>query len=187
MPDIIQLKITLKSIQPTIWRRVLVNWDFTFEELHLVIQCAMGWSNCHLYCFDFNGFRLSSSPEEDIDILNENEFEDASKVRLGSVLKMEKQKFRYDYDFGDGWIHEIEVEKFLPKENMVIYPVCIKGAMSCPPEDCGGVPGYTMLAAAMRNRSHPERKNFIAWLGHEFNPDEFNINKTNTLLSSLSE
>jgi hypothetical protein len=48
------------------------------------------------------------------------------------------------YDFGDSWEHVILVEKILPPEPGVKYPVCLTGRGACPPEDgvgCGATLG----------------------------------------------
>jgi hypothetical protein len=186
MPDIIQLKVSLKHSNPLIWRRILVEGDMSFEDLHLVIQYAMGWENCHLYCFNFDGIRLSSSPHVDDGYLEDNKFEDASIIRIGSVLKEHDQQFLYEYDFGDSWIHDVTVEQFLNRDKKIIYPVCLAGEMNCPPEDCGGIPGYLNLLEVMSGPDSPEKDDIIDWLG-SFDPEEFNIDYTNRLLSRLGD
>ena len=76
-----------------------------------------------------------------IDEFSDLNLKDESKARLNKVLSKPKQKMIYEYDFGDGWEHEILLEKVLPRDSMVRYPRCLGGARACPPEDCGGVHG----------------------------------------------
>ena len=48
------------------------------------------------------------------------------------------ERFTYEYDFGDSWIHDIRIEATLPIDPAKGYPVCIAGKCAAPPEDCGG-------------------------------------------------
>jgi hypothetical protein len=131
-PSICQFKATLKGIRPPIWRRFQVPNDITLYKLHLVLPDVMGWFNSHLYQFVIHG---TCYGDPDLD------FEpgaNARRVRLWQVLPQPKTRFLYEYDFGDGWQHEVVLEKVLPPVEGVRYPVCLEGARACPPEDCGG-------------------------------------------------
>ena len=67
--------------------------------------------------------------------------------------------FLYEYDFGDSWEHLVVVEKILsPEESPADLPVCSAGAWACPPEDCGGVPGYEGFLEAIRDPAHEEHQ-----------------------------
>lgn len=129
---ILQVKVRLLGISPMIWRRLLVPASYTLEELHGVIQAAMGWEGIHLYRFwiravHYGSFALCvSSPRVPLD---------AFRFRKGT-------KFVYDYDMTDFWRHEVRVEDRLEPEPGRSYPVCIAGDNACPPEDCGGPEGY---------------------------------------------
>ena len=46
--QVYQFKITLKSAKPPIWRRIQVPETYTFWDLHVAIQDAMGWRDYHL-------------------------------------------------------------------------------------------------------------------------------------------
>ncbi len=187
MDNIIQLKITLQGTKPPIWRRVLVDKTTTFEKLHHIIQIAMGWTNSHLYEFEINGYRITEQNEEFDDDFGDKSI-DASTVTLDSILADTKEKFIYTYDFGDGWDHKIVVEKFLSHDIQIKYPSCIGGKLSCPPEDCGGIPGFYNLIDIIGNKRHPERKEMLKWLGDKYDADYFDkdeVNKELALLNSL--
>lgn len=176
MNDIIQLKITLKGTQPPIWRRILVDKSITFSQFHYIILTTMGWDGEHLYEFKVNGSRIG---EPHID--GGGKLIDASKKYIGSVISDTKVKFEYTYDFGDNWEHLIKVEKFLPKDENVKYPICIDGELNCPPEDCGGVWGFYDLLETIKNKKHPEHKDMLEWLGGKYDPEYFDkelINKS---------
>ncbi len=175
---IFQLKITLKDIRPPVWRRVQVR-DCSLADLHEVIQVAMGWENYHLYDFEVGGERYTDPRGmDDLDM------EDAGRVRLGQLAPKEKAKFRYTYDFGDNWQHEVLVEKILPPQEGREYPVCIAGKRACPPEDVGGPWGYTEFAEAIRDPEHEQHEEFLEWRG-EFDPEGFDLEAVNKQLKRL--
>lgn len=178
--SIYQLKITLKDFRPPIWRRVQVNSDITLGKLHQIIQSSMGWTNSHLHGFSIGGVEYGQPlPELDLEIKNEQ------KVKLSKVVTGEKQKFFYTYDMGDSWEHEILVEKVLPHDPLVRYPVCITGKRACPPEDCGGVWGYAEFLEAIQQPDHPEHESMLEWVGCAFDPDAFILSEVNQLLQQI--
>ncbi len=191
MDDIIQLKITLKWTKPPIWRRVQVDRKTTFFELHHIIQIAMGWENYHLFQFNFDGDRIGEPSEEDIDFFNfgfgsgRKKRIDASTVTLDSFITEVKEKFEYEYDFGDGWIHQILVEKFLPRDSTKVYPVCTGGKRNCPPEDCGGVGGFYYMLEAIKDKKHPDYNHLTEWLGGDFDTEYFDKDDINVGLKYL--
>lgn len=184
MDEIIQLKITLAHTKPSIWRRILVDKQTTFFELHHIIQIAMGWQNYHLFEFKVNNYRIGE-PDDEFGYHGSNQVLDAKEVTLDRLIIEHKEEFRYEYDFGDSWSHKIVVEKFLTKEKSLNYPHCIDGKLNCPPEDCGGIPGFYNLIEIMENKKHPERKEMLAWLGAEYDPEVFNKEQVNKTLELL--
>ena len=182
MPNILQLKITLRDIEPKIWRRFLVSDRLTFDKLHEVIQEIMGWDNYHLYEFKFGAIRIILSDEG---YLEENEI-DPEKVKIYEYLNKEKQKCEYIYDFGDTWEHEIIIERIIPDkvEDADNYPKCIDGERACPPEDCGGTGGYERLIEVLKTGKDSlgeNAKELKEWLG-EWNPEKFDTNEINKSL-----
>jgi len=173
-----QLKITLKDIRPPIWRRVQVLSSTTLQQLHLIVQEVMGWDNYHMHFFSIAGIDYGQSqPEFNV--------RSTDTVKLSQVVKGEKSKFSYTYDFGDSWEHEILVEKELPSSPNTNYPVCITGKRACPPEDCGGSWGYAELLEIISDPSHPEYEERMQWVGESFNPDTFDINEVNQRLQEF--
>jgi len=180
--DIYQLKVTLKGARPPIWRRFQVKGGARLDKLHLFLQVIMGWSNYHLYQFTIDGVAYGE-PHPDY----EDDMEDAAKVRLSDLAPGEGFKFDYMYDFGDSWEHRILVEKILPPQEGVHYPVCLAGKRACPPEDCGGVWGYEELLETIRDPEHEQYDEMMDWLGGEFNPEAFDLNEVNERLSGRLE
>lgn len=184
MHDIVQLKITLLHTDPPIWRRLLVETEASFLELHYIIQIAMGWESRHLFEFRVGDHRFQEF-REDMDPPEDKGITDALEVSLGQILSGRKQEFTYEYDFGDGWRHQVEVEKFLPSDDEVAYPFCIEGQLNCPPEDCGGVPGFYRMLKILGNKRHPERKEMLEWLGDDYDPKYFNPDEVNEELQDF--
>lgn len=169
-----QLKITLVDIEPSIWRRLQVPGNTRLPDLHLMLQAAMGWYNCHLHSFTIDDMDYGAADDDFDDSLI-----DHKRVRLDQVVQRAKARFTYLYDFGDGWEHEIVVEKSLPPESGVNYPVCRAGEQHCPPEDCGGAYGYEEFLEAIRNPRHEEHENMLEWIGGSFDPDSFDVDAIN--------
>ncbi len=93
------------------------------------------------------------------------------------------QKFRYNYDFGDYWEHQIVVEKLLPRDPEIAYPTCIKGKGNCPPEDCGGIYGFYGLLEALADPKHPDHEDMREWVGEDYYPDHFDLAEINQRLA----
>jgi len=179
-----QLKVTLKHIRPPIWRRVLVPAEMSLADLHDVIQMAMGWCDGHLHAFRAGGREYSLPDPINDDLFGAPEIDERSAV-LRAVARHEKDKLTYEYDFGDGWEHEVVVEKILPREQGKDYPVCVTGRRACPPEDCGGPWGYGAFLEAIANPHHPDHKEMTEWIGDDFDPGAFDLQAVNERLAAL--
>ena len=178
--SIYQIKVTLRDSKPPIWRRVLVPSDITLAKLHNILQAVMGWYDAHLHQFIVGGVYYGvPDPDYFIEIKSER------RVRLNQIVAGERFKFIYEYDFGDSWEHELLVEKTVPPEKGVRYPVCIKGKRACPPEDVGGVWGYAEFLEAIRDPEHPEHEDYLEWVGGEFDPEAFDLDDVNATLSHI--
>ncbi len=178
---IYQIKISLKGFSPKIWRRILVHPDLFLPDFHKIIQTTMGWENYHLHQFIANGIEFTQKSEDD-DWWDNVKSVDYENVKISDLLVEEKDKIIYEYDFGDGWEHDIVLEKILPVESGVKYPICIGGKNNCPPEDVGGVSGYAYMLEVLSNPKHEEYEMFIEWLGGPFDPEYFDKNEINELL-----
>ena len=138
--DIAILRIELVDIEPLIWRRVAVRTSMNFKALHSVIQAAMGWLDYHLWEFAAGERKYGMLIPNDPD-WNER-IENAATTRLSALLKGDVREVGYVYDMGDNWQHRITVEKLKAAEPRAQYPQFLGGERRCPPEDCGGIPGY---------------------------------------------
>ncbi len=109
--------------------------------------------------------------EDDLFLGREVISEHAQKI--ANWFSMENRVANYIYDFGDGWEHKIELEKILPRDENIEYPICIAGKRACPPEDCGGIWGYGEFLEAIRNPEHERHEELLEWVGGEFDPESF--------------
>lgn len=177
-PAVFQLKISLKGSKPPIWRRILIESACTLEDLHFAIQSAMGWSNSHLHAFEIVGREYGPIYEDDQDL----DFEDEADYALWQVIRKERQKFLYRYDFGDDWEHEIVLEKKLPADPDLEYPRCIAGELACPPEDSGGLYGYYNKLAVLGDPDSKYYKEIAEWMGADWDASRFDLDEANANL-----
>ena len=176
-----QIQIALKGSKPKIWRRILISSDTLLPDFHYVIQAVMGWTNSHLHQFIKNRTFYTQRLEDD-DYWEEMNNVDYSEMKISDLLKKEKDKIIYEYDFGDGWLHDIILEKIDTTGENKILPVCLIGKNNCPPEDCGGIWGYANMLEILKHPDHEEYEEYIEWLGGEFDPKYFNKDEINDVL-----
>ena len=181
-----QLKVELPPINPPIWRRLLVRGDMNLGLLHAVIQIAMGWTNSHLHDFLIGEERYTDLTFEADLPIGEEPDDDEEQAVLMTVAPRARARFVYEYDFGDSWEHLVRVEKILePDASFQGFAKCLDGARACPPEDCGGAWGYKDLLKIIKNPKHKEHESMMEWLGGEFDPEAFDIEKTDKYLKKL--
>ncbi|MBW3469134.1 plasmid pRiA4b ORF-3 family protein [Arthrospiribacter ruber] len=170
----LKLKINLENMPFPIYRKVLVPSDIQMDELHLVIQVAMGWENAHLYQFSDKKGRSKIMVQREVEKdefwggLHGDEF-NADEISLMEFLAYTDGKtFWYWYDFGDDWWHKISIQKVTKKDLADTFgdtPFCTEAKGLCPPEDCGGPWGFANLEEAINEPKHPEYKEYREWLG----------------------
>lgn len=136
----------------------------------------MGWTNSHLHAFR-KGMEQYGAPSREFPGMFTNE-RDVPLDRLVHI----GGKLIYEYDFGDGWEHELKVEKAFAGEPKARYPRCTEGRLACPPEDCGGPWGYEHLLDVLRDPKHEEHEEMREWIGGDFDPEAFDLDEINRML-----
>ncbi|CAM3276451.1 plasmid pRiA4b ORF-3 family protein [Filibacter tadaridae] len=196
------LKVTLRLENRQVWRRLVVPVNKTFDQLHQIIQTAFGWQDCHLHDFHVYGNEFNSESN-----LTEGHPEKIQKpiIKLvcdpeafsypGEVdMKLEKgvmlseyipacEMLTYNYDFGDDWKHDIEVESYIENYESN-YSVCLDGEGNTPPEDVGGEHGYEEFLKVLADPNHPEHEHLTNW-GRMQQYQDFAIDGVNRSLKGL--
>ena len=164
---VFELEVKLRGIEPPIWRTLEMPGASSVEDVHFAIQVAMGWTNSHLHQFDIDGTHYGM-----VDVDEAAELEDERAYSLEGLVRS-GSSFVYEYDFGDGWEHDVKVVKV----TTVAKPPhrrCLAGARACPPEDCGGPGGYANLLEALANPAHKEHHSLVEW-SDGFEPERFTL------------
>jgi hypothetical protein len=170
-----RLKITLDGLRPPIWRRIEIAGDTKLPAVSRALLTCMGWEDYHLHAFRCRDAVYGPrDPDFNDGMINE------ARVALAQIAPNVKDRFIFDYDFGDGWEHKVVVEAIGVAS--LETPRCTAGARACPPEDCGGVPGYIELVRILGDPAHDEYAAVRRWAGPDFTPDHFDIATVNERL-----
>lgn len=167
---IYRLKVTLRDIRPPIWRRVELSADTSLFDLHGVLQAAMGWTDSHLHQF-IHRDTYYGPPDREFGMPMASE----RRTKLHDLLERPKDRFVYEYDFGDSWEHDVVLEEIAEAQPGVRYPRVVGGKRACPPEDVGGSPGYLEFIAAISDPYHEEHQAMLDWVGGRFDPEDFDV------------
>jgi hypothetical protein len=164
---------------PPAWRRLLVPGGLRMDKLSKILQITMGWNNSHLHVFLVgelsHGMHADDYPEDEID---------ETEVTIHSAL-LSQRRVVYEYDFGDGWEHDIAIESATRQPFGLKFAVCIDGQHACPPDDIGGPGGYRNFLAVVADPAHKEHQSYVEWYGSEFDPFEFDLGVINAELQRL--
>jgi len=177
---LLQVRVTLADVaDPPVWRRVLIPSAYPLDRVHAVIQGTMGWENSHLHVFRVGGESYAAAdPDGEVGYLDETKF------RLGDVVAG-VDRLDYEYDFGDGWEHALVVEARTVAQDGVAYPACVAGEGACPPEDCGGSPGFAEFKAVLAGPPSAERDELLTWAGGAYDPGRFDVSAANAAVSAI--
>ncbi len=177
-----QLKISLNGTKPLIYRIVLVPNDIKLEKLQIIIKELMHWEDHHSHQFATDS-KINMNIYVDKDLEEES---DEKKYTINDLCLKENDSFYYIYDLEDNWTHTIENQKILPYDSSRIYPVCIEGARNAPPDDTGGILGYSVLLDILKDPNHEEYQDMIEFIGNpNFDSEYFDINEINKKLAEI--
>jgi Plasmid pRiA4b ORF-3-like protein len=160
LDNILQFCVWLEDVEPHVWRRIQVPDSLTLNQLHRVVQIVMGWQNSHLHDFTLWGKRYGEpNPEDEENMIDER------TVRLRDLPFSIGGSMSYAYDFGDDWRHQVVLEKTGSADPEAIYPACIAGERSAPPENVGGAGGYAEFLEAISDPNHEDHDAMLEWAG----------------------
>jgi hypothetical protein len=157
----------LIGTEPLVTRTFKVSAKTTMYELHHIIQVVMGWTNSHLYQFNVGEEVITDTRLVDDEL---GPVTDVKGVMVTQVFSQVGNTITYEYDFGDGWMHHLELVEISTHPIDEVLPQIIGGENACPPEDCGGIHGYKELKEILLNPKHPEYKSSKIWVGSKFDP-----------------
>ena len=176
------LNVQLLDVEPTVQRRIVVSSDTLLPKLHKILQAVMGWEDAHMHQFIVGRtFYCSPIPEFMENAVN------SKAVKIGQLLQRKGSKILYEYDFGDGWMHEIKLEKTVDPNDYPTLPLCLAGENACPPEDCGGPWGFAELMETLKHPEDPGYPDAIEWLGEDYSPQLFDLEAVQKMLKRLQE
>ncbi len=177
----LQYRLSVKDVEPEIWRTVLVSSDTTLAKLHSILQVLMGWNNKHLYAFVIDKRRYTSPTEYDGVVEKRNSI----KTKLSSVSVKDSEFITYEYDFGDRW--EILLCMEPGRENLLgkQSAECLEGSRHGPVEDSGGSRGYMEKTKIYKNPQHKLHLEVRKLIGPNFDPEAFDLEQTNEMLKAI--
>ncbi len=179
-PPVYALKIELRDTDPPVWRHLAISAAMNLAEVHRVFQVAMGWTDVHQHEFAIADVLYGDTDAEDAE--EAHEMFQESAVTLADIA-IAGDKWRYMYDFGDAWDHDVVVEGVLAPEAGTVYPRCTGGERACPPEDVLGPFGYQEFLVALANPGHPDHPASLRF-APGFDPEAFDLAAVNEALTA---
>ena len=173
-----QIRITLKETEPAVWRQLEVVSNMSLNNLAWALSLSMGWECYHLYLFEVDGREYGDIERDDMG----GWFNDRT-IKIRDLVKRGIKSFKFIYDFGDGWEHNVEIGKEVQAQPDLRYPICIDGEYACPPEDCGGPGGFAEYKEALRDLKHERHQELLEWRG-PYDPTKFDIQLANFKIMS---
>ncbi|MEZ5039752.1 MAG: plasmid pRiA4b ORF-3 family protein [Saprospiraceae bacterium] len=180
MSKTLHFKIKLLDIKPVIWRQFQVTDDYRFDRFHQVIQIVMGWTNSHLHEFRVKDRHIGILFNDGFDMAI---IEDGTTLYLKDLALQKGETLVYLYDFGDNWEHALHLEEI--SDNPLSNPICTAGESACPPEDCGGIWGYSDMLEIIKDPGHQRYEDMMEWLSSPFDPTVFSVDKVNKELKKF--
>lgn len=168
--DIARLRVEIDEVTPAVIRRVEVPLDIRLDDLHFVLQIAIGWQNCHPFEFRLDGGGANNR----WGLVDKDDPESsplpAEHATLADLLGRGGNTFHYDYVYGEDWTHTVELEAIAPAELTAHYPRLIEASGRCPPADIGGAMGYETFLRAISDPLHLNHEGFRDWDDPDFDP-----------------
>lgn len=175
-----RLRIELRDTDPPVWRRVELAGSQNLAEVSRVFQLAMGWTDVHQHEFTIGDALYGDADADGAEEAHEMFRESA--VTLTDVATA-GDKWRYMYDFGDAWDHDVIVEGEFAPEAGATYPRCVDGAQACPPEDVLGPFGYQDFLVSLADPGHPDHAASTQF-APGFDPAAFDLAAVNEALAA---
>ncbi len=186
------LYASIEQCPVKVFRRIKVPSNLWLGNLGKILITAFGWAGYHLSQFTKGGVDYTSRAniEESFDFGYRRSIDEMT-VAVADVLPQKGSTISFEYDFGDGWIHNVRVSS-VSDEPLLGEDICVtSGKGACPPEDVGGVWGYAQMLDILSGKiDDPEEKaSYEEWLGlrkgESYDPDEFDLEMANDDVEDL--
>jgi len=168
--------------QPRVWRRLLVRETMWLSRLHDSIQIAFDWFDYQTHSFALDDLKFGNPVKRD-----ELNIEDDRDVTLGDLNLASRDRMMYEYHIGEGWKVDVRVEKAAAPGKGVQYPLCTAGERAGPPEDCGGVEAFHDMLACLKEPNSDLGREWLGWLGPDYDPGVCDLDKVNKGLRKLGK
>ena len=186
------LYASIEQCPVKVFRRIKVPSNLWLGNLGKILITAFGWAGYHLSQFTKCGVDYTSRAniEESFDFGYRRSIDEMT-VTVADVLPQKGSTISFEYDFGDGWIHNVRVSS-VSDEPLLGEDICVtSGKGACPPEDVGGVWGYSQMLDILSGKiDDPEEKaSYEEWLGlrkgESYDPEEFDLEMANEDVEDL--
>jgi hypothetical protein len=179
---VLSLRLVITGTQPRVWRRLLVKETMWLSRLHDSIQIAFDWFDYQTHVFALDDLKFGNPVKRDDVIV-----EDDRDVTLADLNLVHRDRLAYEYQIGEGWHVDIRVEKAAPAGKGVSYPLCVAGERAGPPEDCGGLEAFHDMLACLKEPASDLGREWLGWLGPEYDPNACDLDKANRALRKLGK
>ncbi|MFZ3361672.1 MAG: plasmid pRiA4b ORF-3 family protein [Xanthobacteraceae bacterium] len=163
--DIARLAVEIDDVTPRVVRCVEVPIDLRLDDLHFVLQIAVGWQNGHPFEFRV-GDRLWGQPDTDAGI----DRVPAERATLAEILAA-GDTFQYDYVLGEDWEHTVRLLSRGPPATGVLYPQLVSAQGRCPPADIGGPTGYETYLRSIADPASVHHADMLDFDAPDFDPN----------------
>lgn len=174
------LRLAVAGTAPAIWRRLIVRESMWLSGLHDAIQVTLDWFDYQTHAFQFDDL-FFGNPVKREELL----VEDDRDVTLTELGLDQRERFRYSYQFGEGWLVEVAIERVGEVEKGVHYPVCLAGELAGPPEDCGGVEAFHDMVKSLGEPESDLGREWREWVGADYDPAVCDLERINKALRKL--
>lgn len=168
-----RIRVSLSDVTPEIWRLFEIDGRMPLRSLHLALQTIIGWRESHLHAFT-DGDPTVPGPNRPrrwapSDVENPDGTLPDETFSIDDVLSA-TDTIWYEYDFGDGWIHRLDVVESIADDDLRAPVVLLDGANRAPFEDSGGPHGYAEKLSILDDPQHPEHREILAWVRATMGP-----------------
>jgi hypothetical protein len=181
MVDVARLRVEIDDVLPHVVRYVEVPLSIRLDDLHFVLQIAIGWQNGHPFEFRVgdHAWGLVDRDTPDANLIP------AQHATLADLVAL-ANSFKYNFVFGEDWQHTVAIESVSSVLTDGQCPKLLSAEGRCPPADIGGPSGYETYLRAIADPRHPHHETMLAWDDSNFDPHKVDVMMLRNNLASLA-